>query len=101
MPAGRYCSTTCWRPSCWLLALYPCVGAGVLGGAALKLLTSVVLISGIYAVSNRRRQIVIALVALAGGPALASGWIFLLTAVPVFDIAESIFCSSSTPLSRW
>ncbi len=69
-----------------LLALYPYVGEG---GALLKVLTSVVLITGVYAVSDRPRQIVIAL-ALAI-PAFLAGWLFLITRLPVLNTLESGF----------
>ncbi|MDN7024076.1 two pore domain potassium channel family protein [Methanoculleus sp. FWC-SCC1] len=69
-----------------LLALYPYVGRT---GALLKVLTSVVLITGVYAVSNRRRQIAIALVLAL--PAFAAGWLFLITGLPLLDTVESAF----------
>jgi hypothetical protein len=72
-----------------LLAVYPYVSAGPTGPAALRALTSFVLITGIYAVSDRRRQIVIA--ALLAVPAFGLGWLRVFTSAPALSTAESIF----------
>ena len=72
-----------------LLAVYPYVGAGPSGPAALKVLTSFVLITGVYAVSNRRRQVVIA--ALLAVPAFGLGWLHVITGDPATGAVESVF----------
>jgi hypothetical protein len=72
-----------------LLAIYPYVGAGVTGLALLRLLSTIILISGIYAVGNRRRQVAIAII--LGVPAFAFGWVYVITADLFFNIFESIF----------
>jgi len=72
-----------------LLAVYPYVSAGPTGPAALKVLSSFVLITGVYAVSNRRRQVVIAV--LLAIPAFGFGWLHVITGTPIFSSAESIF----------
>jgi len=72
-----------------LLAVYPYVGAGTTGPVALKVLSSFILITGVYAVSNRRRQVVIA--ALLAVPAFGLGWLGVVTGNPVIGTAESIF----------
>jgi hypothetical protein len=69
-----------------LLALYPYVGQST---ALLKALTSVVLITGVYAISNRRRQIVIALILAV--PAFLGGWLFIITGLPVLGTLENAF----------
>ncbi|MCK9318377.1 MAG: ion channel [Methanoculleus sp.] len=72
-----------------LLAVYPYVSAGSTGPAALRALTSFVLITGVYAVSDRRRQIAIA--ALLAVPAFGLGWLHILTGLSALGGAESIF----------
>ncbi len=72
-----------------LLAVYPYVGAGTTGTIAFKVLSSFVLITGVYAVSNRRRQVVIA--ALLAVPAFGLGWLHVITGNPVIGTAESVF----------
>ncbi|MDV2482717.1 two pore domain potassium channel family protein [Methanoculleus sp. Wushi-C6] len=69
-----------------LLAVYPYVGADPI---ALKVLSWFVLTTGVYAVSNRRRQVVIA--ALLAVPAFGLGWLYIITGVPALGTAESIF----------
>jgi hypothetical protein len=70
------------------LVAYPYLGAGPVGAALLKAFTSIILFTGIYAVSDRRRQIVIA--SILAVPAFAFGWLFLVTGTPFFDVAETI-----------
>ncbi|UYU19090.1 MULTISPECIES: potassium channel family protein [Methanoculleus] len=72
-----------------LLAVYPYVSAGPTGPAALKVLSSFVLITGVYAVSNRRRQVVIAV--LLAVPAFGLGWLHIITGDPALGSAESVF----------
>ncbi|MCM2466274.1 ion transporter [Methanoculleus sp. CWC-02] len=72
-----------------LLAVYPYVGAGPTGQIVLKVLSSLVLITGVYAVSNRRRQVVIAV--LLAIPAFGFGWLYVITGNPALGDAESIF----------
>ena len=72
-----------------LLVIYPYVVAGPAGPVALKVLSSIILITGVYAVSYRRRQIVIAV--LLGIPAFVFGWLHVITGVPALDKAESVF----------
>lgn len=72
-----------------LLAVYPYVGAGPTGPAALKVLSSFVLITGVYAVSDRRRQVVIA--GLLAIPAFGFGWLHVITGAPVIGTAEIVF----------
>jgi hypothetical protein len=72
-----------------LLAVYPYVSAGPTGPAALKVLSSFVLITGVYAVSNRRRQVVVA--ALLAVPAFGLGWLHVITGNPALGAAENIF----------
>lgn len=72
-----------------LLAVYPYVGAGPTGPVALKVLSWFVLITGVYAVSNRRRQVVIA--TLLAVPAFGLGWLHIVTNIPALGAAESIF----------
>ncbi|HOI12935.1 MAG TPA: ion channel [Methanoculleus sp.] len=72
-----------------LLAVYPYVNAGPSGPAALKVLSSFVLITGVYAVSNRRRQVVIA--GLLAVPAFGFGWLHIITGAPALGAAESVF----------
>ncbi|PKL63527.1 MAG: ion transporter [Methanomicrobiales archaeon HGW-Methanomicrobiales-2] len=72
-----------------LLAVYPYAGAGPTGTVALKVLSSFILITGVYAVSNRRRQVVIA--ALLAVPAFGLGWLHVVTGNPVIGTAESVF----------
>ncbi|MCE5337583.1 MAG: potassium channel family protein [Methanomicrobiaceae archaeon] len=72
-----------------LLVVYPYVEAGPAGPVALKVLSSIILITGVYAVSYRRRQIVIAV--LLGIPAFVFGWLHVITGAPALDKAESVF----------
>ncbi|KAF5075876.1 potassium channel family protein [Methanoculleus horonobensis] len=72
-----------------LLAVYPYVSAGPSGPVALKVLSSFVLITGVYAVSNRRRQVVIAV--LLAVPAFGLGWLQVITGNPALGSAESVF----------
>ncbi len=72
-----------------LLAVYPYVSAGPNGSAALKVFSSFVLITGVYAVSNRRRQVAIA--GLLAIPAFGLGWLHIITGNPALGAAESIF----------
>lgn len=72
-----------------LLAVYPYVDTGTTGTVALKVLSSFILITGVYAVSNRRRQVVIA--ALLAVPAFGLGWLDVVTGNPVLGTAESVF----------
>ncbi len=72
-----------------LLAVYPYVNAGASGPAALKVLSSFVLITGVYAVSNRRRQVVVA--ALLAVPAFGLGWLHVITGNPALGTAEIVF----------
>lgn len=73
-----------------LLAVYPpYVIAGPSGPVALKVLTSFILITGVYAVSNRRRQVVIA--GLLAVPAFGLGWLHVITGDPTTGAVESVF----------
>lgn len=72
-----------------LLVVYPYVVAGPTGPVALTVLSSIILITGIYAVSNRRRQIVIA--SLLAVPAFLLGWLYLVTGIPALNSAGSVF----------
>jgi hypothetical protein len=72
-----------------LLVVYPYVVAGPTGPVALTVLSSIILITGIYAVSNRRRQIVIA--SLLAVPAFLLGWLYLVTGIPALNNAGSAF----------
>ena len=72
-----------------LLVVYPYVAAGPTGPAALRVLTSFVLITGVYAVSDRRRQVVIA--ALLAIPAFGLGWLHVFTGAPALSIAGDFF----------
>ncbi len=72
-----------------LLAIYPYVSAGPTGPIALKVLSSFVLITGVYAVSYRQRQVVIAV--LLAVPAFGLGWLYVITGNPALGSAESIF----------
>ncbi len=74
-----------------LLAVYPpYVIAGPSGPVALKVLTSFILITGVYAVSNRRRQVVIA--GLLAVPAFGLGWLHVITGdPPTTGAVESVF----------
>lgn len=72
-----------------LLVVYPYVVAGPTGPVALTVLSSIILITGIYAVSNRRRQIVIA--SLLAIPAFLLGWSYLVTGIPALNSAGSVF----------
>lgn len=72
-----------------LLVIYPYVEAGPNGPAALKVLSSIILITGVYAVSYRRRQVVIAV--LLAVPAFVLGWLDIATGSAALGSAESVF----------
>ncbi len=72
-----------------LLAVYPYVSAGPTGPAALKVLSSIILVTGVYAVSNRRRQVVIAI--LLAVPAFGFGWLDIIIGTPTLSSAGNIF----------
>lgn len=72
-----------------LLVIYPYVVAGPTGPVALTVLSSIILITGVYAVSYRRRQVAIAV--LLAVPAFLLGWLYLATGVPALNSAGSVF----------
>ena len=72
-----------------LLVIYPYVSAGPNGPVALNVLSSVILITGIYAVSYRRRQIAIA--TLLGVPAFAFNWLHIVAGTPALEKIGSTF----------
>ena len=72
-----------------LLAVYPYVSTGPTGPAALAVLSSFILITGVYAVSDRRRQVAIA--AVLAIPAFGLGWLHILTGIPALSTAKSVF----------
>jgi len=72
-----------------LLVVYPYVVAGPNGPVALTVLSSIILITGVYAVSYRRRQVVIAV--LLAVPAFLLAWLYLVTGTPALNSAGSIF----------
>ena len=62
-----------------LVAVMPFLRAGALGGALLQVLFTLLLFSGLYAVSDGRRALVVA--AGFAGPALVLAWAGRLTAL--------------------